>query len=90
MKKYCIICNSKIPPQRIKILPNTKVCVGCSTSKKKGTITITKGEGDHTWNETIHMESDDYESYMKLKNKHYKIPNQSSLDDIKSEEPEVK
>ena len=49
----CIKCDAEIHPLRIKVLPNTKVCVECSTTKPKQGITIQRGEGDHTYEETI-------------------------------------
>lgn len=36
----CIKCKSKIPEQRIKILPNTKVCTDCSDVEAVGAVDI--------------------------------------------------
>lgn len=65
----CIKCNDEIPEGRLKALPNAKTCVSCSGVQKKGTITVMKGEGDHTWIETIHLEHEDYKAYMEAENK---------------------
>lgn len=65
----CIKCNDVIPEGRLKALPNAKTCVSCSGVQKKGTITVMKGEGDHTWIETIHLEHEDYKAYMEAENK---------------------
>ena len=37
----CIKCKSTINRQRIKALPNTKVCVNCSTTEQVGCVDIT-------------------------------------------------
>ena len=34
----CIKCGNGISPQRLKILPNTKECVGCSTTEAVGCV----------------------------------------------------
>lgn len=49
----CVKCNNEIHPLRLKVLPNTKVCVNCSSAKPKQGVTIQRGEGDHTYEETI-------------------------------------
>lgn len=67
--KNCIICNNPIHPKRLEILLNTNKCVECSTTGKKGGITVTKGEGDHTYNETIIMEPDEYKKYQEIEAK---------------------
>jgi hypothetical protein len=28
--KHCRICGAKIPPERLEVIPDTLVCVGCS------------------------------------------------------------
>ena len=65
----CIKCGAEIPEGRIKALPGTKTCVNCSGAKMKGVITVMKGEGDHTWIETIHLDHDDYQRYQEQNNK---------------------
>ena len=66
--RKCIGCGKTIHPKRIKILPKTKHCVDCSNVSKKAGITITLGEGDHTYNETIILDQNDYN---KLYNSEY-------------------
>jgi RNA polymerase-binding transcription factor DksA len=70
----CIHCNEEIHPKRLEILPNAKTCVACSTTQKKGGLTVMKGTGDHTWIETIPMEHDDYQKIVKAENKFYTPP----------------
>jgi hypothetical protein len=67
--KSCIICKEQIHPKRLEILPNATKCVKCSTTGKKGGVTVTKGEGDHTYNETIIMEPDEYLKYQEIEAK---------------------
>jgi len=59
--RNCKVCKQQINPKRLEILPNTYTCVNCSDSSRKGAITVMKGEGDHTWIETIQI--DDPEAY---------------------------
>jgi len=61
--KKCIACGEEIHPKRLEILPTTTRCVACSNTDRKAGITITKGEGDHTYNETIIMERDEFIKY---------------------------
>lgn len=65
----CIKCEEKIPEGRLKALPGTKTCVNCSGARMKGAVTLMKGEGDHTWIETIHLDADDFDRYQELENK---------------------
>ena len=64
--KHCVTCGESIHPKRLEILPNTNKCVRCSTAKPKGGVTITRGEGDHTYTETVIMEHDDYVRFQEL------------------------
>lgn len=59
--KHCIQCKNEIPEGRLKALPNTQTCVNCSTSKMKRSITVTKGEGEDTYNDIIILDADDYD-----------------------------
>ena len=59
-KILCMSCGDPIHPKRLKILPNTKQCVNCSDVGRKAGITVTKGTGDHTYNETIIIDQEDY------------------------------
>lgn len=70
MDKLCIGCKEPIHPKRLEILPNAVRCVACSTTGKKAAITVTKGEGDHTYNETVIM---DREEFNRIQEMEYKI-----------------
>jgi len=78
--KHCVKCGSEIPEGRLKALPNAKTCVSCSSMQKKGAVTIMKGEGDHTWIETIHLDHEDYIRYMEAEKK-IKSPIETNLPD---------
>jgi hypothetical protein len=78
--KHCVKCGSEIPEGRLKALPNAKTCVSCSSMQKKGVVTIMKGEGDHTWIETIHLDHEDYVRYMEAEKK-IKSPIETNLPD---------
>lgn len=64
--KKCTGCQEPIHPKRLEILPNTTKCVSCSNTGKKGGVTVTKGEGDHTYNETIIMEPDEFRKFQEM------------------------
>ena len=55
---------------------NYSFCVKCSEaglgSETKKAITVLKGEGDHTWVETIIMSDSDYNSYQSEKDEDFK------------------
>jgi len=92
MSKLCTGCNQPIHPKRLEIMPNTTRCVACSTTNKKAGITITRGEGDHTYNETIVMEHEDYVRYKELEEKTFgkrKDDIGHPDDDTDDEEPTV-
>ena len=61
----CIKCNFEINPLRVKALPNTKVCVDCSSTGAYKAVTTTNGEGDHTWNGLEIMTPEQYNNYQK-------------------------
>jgi hypothetical protein len=65
----CIHCKEDINPLRLKALPGTKTCVSCSTTGAKKGIIVTLGEKDHTCNEVVFLEDDQYEKYLKLQKK---------------------
>lgn len=71
MSKLCTGCKQPIHPKRLEILPSATKCVECSTTGKKAGITVTRGEGDHTYNETIIMEHEDYIRYKEMEEKIY-------------------
>ena len=64
----CIHCEQEINPLRLKALPGAKTCVNCSTTGAKKSIIVTLGEKDHTCNEIIFLEDDQYEKYISSKN----------------------
>ena len=64
--KKCIHCQAEIHPLRVKVLPNTTTCVGCSTeSPKRGRI-LTLGSGDHTYTEIEVLDEDQYKEAVRL------------------------
>lgn len=65
----CIHCKDEINPLRLKALPGTRTCVGCSTTGAKKGIIVTLGEKDHTCNEVMFLEDDQYEKYLKSQKK---------------------
>lgn len=65
----CIHCQEEINPLRIKALPGTKTCVNCSTTGAKKGVIVTLGEKDHTCNEVMFLEDDQYEKYLKSQKK---------------------
>jgi len=67
--RNCKKCGEMIPEGRLKALPNAQTCVACSSVQKKGVVTVMKGEGDHTWIETIHLEHDEHKKYMEAENR---------------------
>lgn len=66
MTKFCKICQSEIPPKRVEILPHTETCVNCSDAKPYKAVSVTLGEGDHTWNDIQIMTDEQYQKYQKL------------------------
>ena len=65
MSKLCIKCDAEIPAQRVKMLPNTKVCVQCSTASPHTGMVVSYGEGDHTWTEIVVMDEEQQKEYDK-------------------------
>jgi len=62
----CSKCNNDMPELR-KIKFGYDFCITCSDQYgligKKRAITVQRGEGDHTWNETIIMSEKDFLEY---------------------------
>tara|TARA_R110000868_G_scaffold230537_3_gene483718 strand:+ start:1700 stop:2035 length:336 start_codon:yes stop_codon:yes gene_type:complete len=83
--KNCINCGELIHPKRLEILPNTNRCVSCSTAKPKGGVVIMRGEGDHTYTETVIMEHDDYVKYQQMEAVFNGVP----FEDVNEEEEVV-
>jgi hypothetical protein len=68
MTVQCIKCKEAIPEGRLKALPGATTCVSCSSSKMKRSITVTKGEGEDTYNDIVIMEADQYNEFFGKKN----------------------
>jgi len=78
----CINCGEEIHPKRLEILPTAKTCVACSTTGKKGGLTVMKGTGEDTWIETIPMEQEEYKKIIDAENKYFKKPSEfDSIED---------
>lgn len=69
--RKCNICGDEIHPKRLEILPDARQCVSCSTTGKKAGVSVVMGEGDHTYNETIIMDHEDYLKYQELERRLY-------------------
>lgn len=67
--RNCDACGEEIPLGRLKAIPTTRRCIKCSNVKPKRPVILTLGEGEDTFNETIFLESDDYDKYMEVENK---------------------
>lgn len=80
-------CGEEIHPKRLKALPNTTTCVSCSNVGKKGAITVTKGEGEDTYNEVIIMNHEEVIAFNKLKLAENKLLGHKSRMDFDEEEP---
>ena len=77
----CIYCKQEINPLRLKALPTTRTCVECSTTNPKRGVVATFGEKDHTWNDVVFLEDDQYDKYLRSQKK-------SSFDKIEDSEKE--
>ena len=83
--KKCVACGEEIHPKRVEILPNAITCVSCSTTGKKAGVSVVLGEGDHTYNEIVIMEPEEFEQYKELE---FKI-NGKRKDDIQHPDEEI-
>lgn len=70
----CYKCGEPIPEGRLKAIPTTKTCVSCSGVSMKRSVTITKGEGEDTYNDIVIMSQKDYESYFGPEKKNTPLP----------------
>jgi hypothetical protein len=77
----CIHCGVEINPLRLKALPGARTCVECSTTGPKKGVVATFGEKDHTYNEVVFLEDDQYEKYLRTQKK-------AKFDKIESEDEE--
>lgn len=66
MIKFCTKCGIDIPYQRIKALPDTKVCVQCSNVSPHVGMITSYGEGDHSWVDLVIMDEEQLEDYKRL------------------------
>ena len=79
----CSQCGEDMPELRLTQY-NYSFCVKCSEAglgiETKKAITVLKGEGDHTWVETIIMSNSDYNSYLNEKDEEHKTRNDNKVD----------
>jgi len=64
--RKCIHCEEEIHPLRVKVLPNTTTCVGCSTEAPKRGRILTLGSGDHTYTEIEVLSEEQYRETVRL------------------------
>lgn len=83
--KNCIKCDQEINPLRLKALPGTKTCVGCSTTGAKKGIIVTLGEKDHTCNEVMFLEPEEYNVYSKLREEELKLTKEEEEEEEEDE-----
>ena len=88
--RKCNMCGDEIHPKRLEILPDTHQCVSCSTTGKKAGVTITVGEGDHTYNDVVIMDRETFEEYKELERRVYgrradDIQHPEDLEEIENE-----
>jgi hypothetical protein len=87
MSKLCVKCGDNIHPKRLQILPNTMTCVSCSTTGQKRGISVQLGEGDHTYNEIVILEENEFRKYLELEQSHRKtLNNQLALEALETKE----
>lgn len=60
----CIKCKKDMPLLR-KAQYGYNFCVDCSTVGIKKAIPVQRGSGDHTWNETLIVDEEHYNQYVK-------------------------
>lgn len=74
MNNICTTCNGRaVYELNERIYADTKVCPGCrkkykvgedESVKRKQGVPVQFGEGDHTWNDLVIMDGDEYENYL--------------------------
>lgn len=69
--KQCIACGEEIHPKRVEILPDTLTCVKCSSTGRKAGMSVVLGEGDHTYNEIVILEPEEFKKVKELEQKLY-------------------
>lgn len=55
----CIKCTKSIPEKRLKILPHTRTCVDCSTTKRVGGHTLITGKNTYSEIQIVDPETAD-------------------------------
>jgi hypothetical protein len=75
--RTCIKCKQEINPLRVKVLPNTKTCVDCSTVGAKKGVSMVFGEKDHTWNDMVILDANEADRIERTKQ-----PKNASFDKI--------
>ena len=68
----CVKCNGDMPELRLTKF-GYKVCVNCSTEKQFKALSITGGEGDHTYNTIQVLTSDQYDSIQRQEKLNKKV-----------------
>jgi hypothetical protein len=58
----CIKCGGPMPKLRF-TLYKYKDCISCSTVGTYTAVTTINGEGDHTWNDIMIMDTDQFKRY---------------------------
>lgn len=59
----CPTCKNPFPLKRREL--GYKVCINCSTEKPKVAVSTLNGQGDHTWNDVLIMDQDQYVGIVK-------------------------
>lgn len=57
MQRNCKHCNNLIPEGRLKILPHTYSCVGCSTTERVGGHTVISGKNTYSEIQIVDQET---------------------------------
>jgi long-subunit acyl-CoA synthetase (AMP-forming) len=83
--KKCLACGKEIHLKRLEILPNAITCVSCSTTGRKAGVSVIVGEGDHTYNDIVIMEPEEFEQYKEIE---FKINGKRKDDIIHPDEEE--
>jgi len=65
--RYCTKCDELIPEGRLKVFPHTTVCVKHSSTEKVCGVTVTVGDGDHTYNDVIIMSNEEFQKINSIK-----------------------
>lgn len=88
----CVGCKTDIPKQRLDACPGTMTCVQCSNVKTKKPIIVQQGVKDHTYIETIIVDDDVYNKYLKTEHMERKRMGlgPSSLDDEREQPKDIK